>query len=174
MTATQPVETPGMKMRVATQPLEAPGAKIATQPIEAPSARSEVLSQPTSTSSVDLRPVDQSLTFRKTIAAANTGVSDSEDDLHSKPESPAAVSDQGDLSDRNTPKDKELGKELSEEANYRETMRGVRLFMCWYQIPDFDSSSSSLAPLLVLEPSPLGRYRSNYQQMSGFAQSLKN
>ena len=35
-------------------------------------------------------------------------------------------------------------QELSEEANYRETIRGVRSFMGWYQIPDFDTSSSSL------------------------------
>ena len=32
----------------------------------------------------------------------------------------------------------------SEEASYRETIRGVRSFMGWHQIPDYDSASSSL------------------------------
>ena len=34
--------------------------------------------------------------------------------------------------------------DLSEDANYRETIRGVRSFMGWHQIPDYDSTSSSL------------------------------
>ena len=32
----------------------------------------------------------------------------------------------------------------SEDANYRDTIRGVRFFMGWHQIPDYDSTSSSL------------------------------
>ena len=35
-------------------------------------------------------------------------------------------------------------QDLSEDANYRETIRGVRSFMGWHQIPDYDSTSSSL------------------------------
>ena len=35
-------------------------------------------------------------------------------------------------------------QDLSEEANYRETIRGVRSFLGWHQKPDFDSASSSL------------------------------
>ena len=31
------------------------------------------------------------------------------------------------------------GQELSEESTYRETIRGVRSFMGWHQIPEFDS-----------------------------------
>ena len=42
------------------------------------------------------------------------------------------------------PKDEGIDKELSEEANYRDTIRVVRSFMGWQQIPDFVSSSSSL------------------------------
>ena len=90
MTATQPVDAPGTMMEsaasmTATQPVEATGTRtLATQPVEAPSARSEVHSQHTGTGSVD-------------VSAANTGVSDYEDDLDSEPESPAAVSDQGNL-----------------------------------------------------------------------------
>ena len=112
---------------------------IATQPVEAPVARSEVHSQPTGIGSVDVRP-NQSLTSRKTV----TGVSDSNDELHSEPGSPDGVTDQVELSDRDTSKDEGLDQELSEEANYRETIRGVRSFMGWHQIPHFDSSSSSL------------------------------
>ena len=37
-----------------------------------------------------------------------------------------------------------IGNRFSEDANYRETIRGVRSFMGWHQIPDFDSASSSL------------------------------
>ena len=43
-----------------------------------------------------------------------------------------------------TPKDDELESRVSEEANYWETMRVVRSFMGWHQIPNFESSSSSL------------------------------
>ena len=52
MTATQPVEAPGTG-RLATQPVEAPGARMATQPVEAPGSRTDLHSQPTSTSSGD-------------------------------------------------------------------------------------------------------------------------
>ena len=45
---------------------------------------------------------------------------------------------QGDLPEDATDQD------LSEDANYRETIRGVRSFMGWHQIPDYDHSSSSL------------------------------
>ena len=64
--------------------------------------------------------------------------------MASEPESHAAKSAQEVLSDRNLVKEDELDQEHSEEANYRETMRGVRFFMGWHQIPDFDSSSSSM------------------------------
>ena len=97
MTATWPVEAAGM-MRVATQPVEAPGA------------RSEVHSQPTSTSSMDVSSVDWSLTSKITVAAANTGVSDSRDELNSEPESPAVTRA---MSDRDPPKDDELDQEIS-------------------------------------------------------------
>ena len=52
------------------------------------------------------------------------------------------TSNQEVLSDRDPPKDDELVQEFFEEANYRETMRGVRSFMGWHQIPDFVCSSS--------------------------------
>ena len=54
------------------------------------------------------------------------------------PASPASVDVQGELPEDSTDQD------LSEDANYRETIRGVRSFMGWHQIPDYDSASSSL------------------------------
>ena len=39
-------------------------------------------------------------------------------------------------------RDDKVDQDLPEEANYRETIRGVRSFMGWHQIPDFDSTSS--------------------------------
>ena len=122
-TATWPVEAPGTE-KLATQPVEAPGARTATQPVEVPGARTDVFAQPTSTSSGDAGTVDWSLTSKRTVVAT-TGVSDTEDELDSEPESPAAVSDREVLSDRDPPKDDKLDQELSEEGNYRETMRGA-------------------------------------------------
>ena len=107
--ATQPVEAASTKRAVAasmtaTRPVEAPGTvRVTTQlPVEAPGARSEVHSQPTGTSSVDVSDVDWSLTSKGNGAADNTGVSDSEDELNSELESPALVSDQEVLSGTRT------------------------------------------------------------------------
>ena len=51
---------------------------------------------------------------------------DSKDEQRSEPGSPSGVSEeQGELSDRDTPKEEELDQELSEESNYWETMREV-------------------------------------------------
>ena len=36
-----------------------------------------------------------------------------------------------------------MDQELSPEQTYRETFRGVRFFMGWNQVPEFDSASSS-------------------------------
>ena len=143
MTATLPVEALST-VRVATQLVNAPGAWTATQPVLASGTRSEVHSQPTGIGSVDVSAVDRSLISKRTATAANTGLSDTEDKLNSEPESPVVVSNLEVLSDREPPKDDELDQEFSEEANYRETMRGVHSFIGWYQIPDFDSLSSSL------------------------------
>ena len=66
------------------------------------------------------------------------GESDSEAEVDGEPASPASVHVQGDLPEDATDQD------LSEDANYRETIRGVRSFRGWHQIPDYDHSSSSL------------------------------
>ena len=142
---------------------------MATQPAEAPGARSDVHSQPTGTSSGGSCALDRSLTNKRTVAADNTGVSDMEDELYSEPESPDVVSDWELLSDRDPAKDDELDQKLSEEANYRETMRGVRSLMgCTrYQTLIACLPHWTITPLPVPEPSLPGKYPSSYRLMTG-------
>ena len=80
--------------------------------------------------------LDQSLSSGSTVET--DGESESEAELDREPASSASATAQGELPEESTDQD------LSEEANYRETIRGVRSFMGWRQIPDFDSASSSL------------------------------
>ena len=39
--------------------------------------------------------------------------------------------------------EQELDQQLSDEQNYWQTIRGVRSFMWWHQVPEFESTSSS-------------------------------
>ena len=66
------------------------------------------------------------------------GESESEAEVEGEPASPTNVNVQGELPEDSTDQD------LSEDANYRETNRGVRSFMGWHQIPDYDNTSASL------------------------------
>ena len=93
--------------------------------------------------------LDQSLPGVRTDEIA--GESDSEMDR--EPASPASANAQGELPEESNDQD------LSEEANYRETIRGVRSFMGWRQIPDFNSASSSLDdnPFAVFRVKPIGK-----------------
>ena len=107
------------------KPVEAPGAGTATQPVEALSAGLEVL--PTGTGSAALH-------------AELTG-SDNEEEFHSEPGSPV----DGNVRDGSPDltRDESADQELPEESTYRETIRGVRSFMGWHQIPEFDIVSST-------------------------------
>ena len=49
----------------------------------------------------------------------------------------------------------EVDQELSAEQSYRETLRGVRSFMAWNEIPEFDSASSSQDTIHLPVPEPL-------------------
>ena len=100
---------------------------LATEPVEAPSAGREVLLTGTGS---DATQIDQSLTGGKNTHF--TGGSESDEDLQSEPGSPVDGNPQGELPDR----DDTAEQDLSEEANYRETIRGVKSFMGWHQIPD--------------------------------------
>ena len=63
--------------------------------------------------------------------------------LQSEPGSPFDCNVQGDSPDKDFARDDSADQELSEEGSYRETIRGVKSFMGWHQIPDFDSALSS-------------------------------
>ena len=128
--ATCSVQGPGTS-DVATQPLQAPGAGTATQPPQAPGAGPEVL--PTG---IDSTQLNKSLPSVRPDEFA--GESDSEAEVEGELASPTSANVQGELPEDSTDQD------LCEDANYRETIRGVRSFMGWHQIPDFDNASASL------------------------------
>ena len=125
--STHPVEGPGtdVKQQNATQPVEAPGARTATQPVEAPGAGPDVL--PTGTGSTALH--------------AEFSGSDSEEELQSDPGLPVDGNVREGSPDLS--KNAAADQELSEESTYTETIRGVRSFMGWHQIPEFDGVSSA-------------------------------
>ena len=54
------------------------------------------------------------------------------------------IEEEGEVSDQDTAMpEQELDQQLSDEENYRDTIRGVRSFMGWHQVPEFESSVSS-------------------------------
>ena len=108
-------------MQTATQPLEAPGAGTATQPVQAPGS----VPDGQATCEVDLSAASDS-------EADQLSVTGSLDDEIHRDRSP----------DRDVTRD-ETDQEPTEEANYRETMRGVRSFMNWHKIPEFETVSSA-------------------------------
>ena len=116
---------------LATQPLLVPGAGTATQPSQAPGAGPEILP-----AGVETTLHNQSPPIGQESDVARQ--SDSEAELDGEPSSPASIQCQGDLPDTATDQD------LSEDANYRETIRGVRSFMNWHHIPDYDNSAASM------------------------------
>ena len=120
--ATRPVEGPGTEdvtKQNTTQPVEAPDAGTATQPVEAPGP--EVLLTGTGNAALQ---------------------SDSEEDLQSEPGSPVDDNFRYGSPDKDLNRNDLGDQELSEEASYRETIRGVKSFMDWHKIPEFDSVSS--------------------------------
>ena len=109
------------EMQTATQPLGPPGAGIATQPVQAPGSFPEV--QPTGEGDL-------------------TAASDSEADQLSV----AGSLDEEIQRDRSAERDvsrDDPDSEPTEEANYMETMRGVRSFMNWHKVPEFETVSST-------------------------------
>ena len=107
------------EMQTATQPLEAPGAGTATQPVQASGSVPDV--QPTG---------EGDLSVACDSEADQLSLTGSLDDEIHRDLSP----------DRDVPRD-EADQEPTEEAKYRETMRGVRSFMNWHKIPEFETVS---------------------------------
>ena len=124
--------------QTATQPVEAPGVGTATQPVQAPGAGPDVL--PSSTGDAALS-VDQTLTGSRVVHS--TSGSESENDQQSEAGSLLKGNFWDGSPDRDLTRDESADQELSEEASYRETIRGVRSFMGWHKVPEFESVSSS-------------------------------
>ena len=95
---------------------------------------------------------------------------------HSSDHSSSAADD-GEVSDLDsTGQDQEEllegDQELSAEQSYRETLRGVRSFMAWNDIPEFDYASSSHLPVAdLLRPV---KCRSKSLSTNGSARNLKS
>ena len=106
--------------------------QIATQPVQAPDSVPDVL--PSGTGDADLS-AEQTLTGR--VVQSSSG-SDSEDDQHSVTGSLLEGNYRDRSPDRNLTRDESADQEVSEEANYRETIRGVRSFMGWHKVPEFE------------------------------------
>ena len=110
------------EMETATQPLGAPGAGIATQPVQAPGSFPEV--QPTGEGDVSAASVSEA------DQLSDTGSLDEE--IH-----------RDRSADRDVSRD-DPDSEPTEEANYRETMRGVRSFMNWHKVRKMSSLNLTL------------------------------
>ena len=107
-------------------------------PTQAPGAGPEVLVTGTGNAALH---IEQTLTGGKTVES--TGGSDSEEDLQSEPGHPVDANSWYGSPDRGLNRDKSADQEVSEEASYREPIRGVKSFMGWHKIPELDSFSSS-------------------------------
>ena len=84
--------------------------------------------------------------------------------------------EEGELSDEQDVTITDPDQSLSEEQSYRETMRGISLYMGWTHIPDIDSSAgtSDDNPLLAPNYKPQARCRCSYLQMSGYVGNWAN
>ena len=127
----------------------------ATQPVEAPGADPEVL--PTGTGNAALH-------------AELTG----SDKFENEPGSPVDGNVQDGSPDLT--RDESADQELSEESTYRETIRGVRSFMGWHQIPEFDivSNLQRTTLLLVPESNQPGKSLSSYRWTTGCAERWRS
>ena len=148
----------GKKKKAATQPVEAPGVKkIATQPAEAPGAGAEI--HPTSQAVVPPagalpsgRPeVQPPGPTRQPSTASDQPEDFASDDDQFSDNPDLSLDEEGELSEALSqgPDHEELtdpDQELSSEQTYRETLRGVRSFMGWDQVPEFDSGAKSHIP----------------------------
>ena len=123
----------------ATQPVEAPGTDTENLP-----ADQEPVVSPTSGDKPQLHSPVLPVTPGTISTSPTVPVEEPEQEVASDPSylSP----DEGELSDRESIQGQEGiegDQELSAEQSYRETLRGVRSFMAWTDIPKFDSASSS-------------------------------
>ena len=194
--ATQPVEAPSAGL--ATQPVEAPGADPEMlhigQDTSLPFAADRSKVQPPGPASQifisgrsEVQPPDptgQPATILKKRATSFTGTTTPVDKLVSEggyiSDQASSNADEGEVSDlESAGLDPEellyVEQELSAEQNYRETLRGVRSFMTWNDIPEFDSASSSQdIHLPVQDLHTLVKCLSRFLWIIGYTGSLRN
>ena len=146
-----PVKPPPAGTADVTEPFFAP-TQLASRPQNHP--------QQLSTDQPLTGPVSSQMASTSTVAPDHQSDSEMDTDLASDTESlPGANGhvEEGELSD--VEQDLSLtvnDQALSEEQNYRETMRGIRSFMGWSHILDVDSALSSLKTIrLQLQSSSL-------------------
>ena len=141
----------------ATQPIEASGALTATRPVEDPVLLERfsqdvlhfvAVSGASTSGQPEVQPAATS--FRSTSLTRVPAPSDEpvSDEEHLSDHASPSLDEEGELSDtQSTGPDHEdvldVDQELSAEHTYRETICGVRSFMGWNQVPEFDSASSS-------------------------------
>ena len=123
--------------QIATQPVEAPGVQTATQPVQAPSAGPDVLLSGTGDAALS---VDQTLTGGRTVqSTSGSGVRmDS-----TVSQAPLWKATSGMAPQTETSPETSLQIKNSQEASYRETIRGMRSFMGWHKVLEFESVSSA-------------------------------
>ena len=100
---------------------------------------------------LSLDPTGHSATAKKrssTITGPTVPVEEPASEAGNISDRTSSITDEGEVSDLEStgPDQDELldgDQELSAEQSYRETLHGVRSFMAWNEIPEFDSASSS-------------------------------
>ena len=141
--ATQPVQVPGAVL--ATRPVEAPGAALVTHTIGQESSLPAAVDRP---EVQPPGPATQPATVSKQSATSCPGsvapVEEPAVESDQFSDRASSLADEGEVSDlESTGPDREelldVDQELTAEQTYRETLRGVRSFMAWNDIPEFDS-----------------------------------
>ena len=145
----------------ATQPVEVPGAVLATRPVEAPGAAPVIHTTgqesylPTAVYRPKVQPpgpaAQPSTTFKqgaRSLPGSAVPVEEPAVESDQFSDRAPSLADEGEVSElESTGPDHEqlldVDQELTAEQSYRETLRGVRSFMAWNDIPEFDSASSS-------------------------------
>ena len=93
-----------------------------------------------------IRPTSQkppATTFDSTRRESSPASDSESDSLSSDRPALELFPEEGELSDEHEFNTSEHDQSLSEEQSYRETMRGIRSYMGWHQVPDLDSSAAS-------------------------------
>ena len=152
--------------QTANQPVEAPGAGTAIQPVQAPGAGPDVL--PSGTGDAALS-VDQTLTSGRVVQS--TSGSESEDDQHSEAGSLLEGNFRDGSPDRELTRDESADPELSEEASYRETIRGW-VGTRFLNLRVFHLLMTTLLPVHIF--SQLVKCQSSFRWMIGCARRWKS